>query len=101
MNTEQIKQTSRAKYLHSLARQNLREKYQARLLVTMNGGTWRVTPELIAFLSSVDDKQVVLIDIYENPCLVDRLQLLEQSRTVYSTIMMEWYDDNEKINRQR
>lgn len=101
MNTEQIKTVARAKYLHSLAKQNLRERYQSRLIVTLDGGSWRVTPELISFLSSVDDEQIVLIDLYENLCLVDRQRLLELSKTTYSTVMMEWYQDNERINRQR
>jgi hypothetical protein len=101
MNTEQIKTVARVKYLHSLAKQNLKERYQSRLIVTLDGGSWRITPELIAFLSSVEDEQIVLIDIYENLCLVNRLKLLDLSRQTYSTVMMEWYHDNERINRQR
>lgn len=101
MNVEQIKKTSKAKYLHHLAKLNLRERYQSRLLVTLAGGSWRVTPELISFLSSVDDEQVVLIDMYDNLCRVDRVKLLDRCTETYRTVMSDWYEDNEKINRQR
>lgn len=101
MNVEQIKKVSKTKYLHHLARLNLQERYQSRLIVTMNGGSWRVTTEIISFLNSMTDQQIVLIDMYENPCKVDRIQLLEQCLTTYREVMMEWYTENEKINQQR
>jgi hypothetical protein len=101
MNVEQIKKTSKTKYLHHLARLNLHERYQAKLLVTLGGGSWRVTPELISFLSSVDDEQVVLIDLYDNPCRVDRAKLLAQCTETYRTVMNDWYEANELINQQR
>jgi hypothetical protein len=101
MNVEQIKKTSKTKYLHHLARLNLREQYQARLLVTLGGGSWRVTPELISFLSSVDDERVVLIDLYDNPCRVDRVELLNKCTETYRTVMNDWYEASELINQQR
>lgn len=101
MNIDQIKKISKTKYLHSLARLNLKEKYLSELLVTIDGGTFSVTPQLIAFLSSTSDDSVILIDIYENICKTDRITLLTLCHERYNTVMNKWYLDNESINKQR
>jgi hypothetical protein len=101
MNVEQIKQVSKTKYLHHIARLNLQERAHSKLLVTQNGGSWRVTQELISFLSVIDDEYVILIDIYDNPCRVERVKLLEQCKETYRTVMDQWFSDAEKINKQR
>ena len=101
MNVEQIKQVSKTKYLHHLARLNLQERAQSKLLATQDGGTWRVTHELISFLSVIEDEYVVLIDIYDNPCRVERAKLLVQCKETYCQVMNDWFDDAEKINKQR
>jgi hypothetical protein len=43
MNIDTIKKTSRAKYLHSLAKLSAKENHQAQLLLTEYGGTFRIT----------------------------------------------------------
>jgi hypothetical protein len=101
MNTDQIKTVSRARYHHALARLNLKEKYSSKLLLTVDGGTWKVTTELISFLNSVEDEQVILIDIYENLCSVDREKLLTLCRKTYTDVMTDWYRDSQQINNHR
>lgn len=102
MNTELIKKTSRTKYLHSLAKIANKENHQALLLVTLDGGTFRSSPELIAFLSIKSlGSTVILLDIYENPIKVDRVKLLDLCMTAYKSTMTSWLDSSEQINGQR
>ena len=102
MNVEQIKQTSKTKYLHSLAKLAAKEKYQSRLVLISQGGSWRITPEFIGFLSVENlGEKIIIIDMYENPVLVDRNQLLTESTKLYADVMSEWLKDSEQINRQR
>jgi hypothetical protein len=102
MNIELIKQTSRAKYLHSLAKLSNKENHESQLLVTLNGGTFRSSPEIISFLSlSEMGDTVVLLDIYENPIKVNRLDLLEQCIQSYKNTMASWHAVSEQINQQR
>jgi hypothetical protein len=102
MNTETIKQTSRAKYLHSLAKLTAKENHTAQLLLTAQGGTFRVTPELIAFLSIKQlGATTVVLDIFENPIEVDRTSLLKEAITLYNTVMRSWHDTVTEINKKR
>ena len=102
MNTETIKHTSRAKYLHSLAKLTAKENHTAQLLITAHGGTFRVTPELITFLSieQLGDTTVVL-DIFENPIEVNRESLLKDAITLYNTVMQSWHATVTEINKKR
>jgi hypothetical protein len=102
MNTEIIKQTSRAKYLHSLAKLAAKESHTAQMLLTAYGGTFRVTAEWIAFLSIKQlGDAIIVLDIFENPIEVDRISLLNQSITLYETVMQSWLDTVTEINKKR
>jgi hypothetical protein len=102
MNTETIKQTGRAKYLHSLAKLTAKENHTAQLLITAHGGTFRVTPELITFLS-IDQlgATTVVLDIFENPIEVDRASLLKDAITLYNRVMQSWLATVTEINKKR
>ena len=102
MNTDTIKKTSRAKYLHSLAKLTAKENHLAQLLITQSGGTFRVTPELISFLSVESlGKTVIILDIFESPIEVDRTTMLESCVELYSTVMQSWLDTTKLINSKR
>ena len=102
MNTDLIKKTSRAKYLHSLAKISTKENHESLLLITLSGGIFRASPELIGFLSVENmGDVVVLLDIYENPISVNRLELLSLCISTYKLAMNSWFDTVEKINSQR
>ena len=102
MNIETIKKTSRAKYLHSLAKLTAKENHLAQLLLTVHGGTFRVTPELIAFLSvEYLGRTVIILDIFENPIQVDRVEMLESCVDLYSSVMQSWHSTTAEINSKR
>ena len=60
----------------------LREKIQTDLHLAHHGGLFKITPDLIAFLSSWprDVETIYLEDSYGNPIEVDRKVLLVQSQ---------------------
>lgn len=102
MNIELIKKTSRTKYLHSLAKISAKENHESQLLIPLSGGVFRASPELIGFLSVEDlGDTVILLDIYENPINVNRLELLSLCINTYKTTMNSWFEVTEKINNQR
>ena len=102
MNIETIKQTSRARYEHATAKMAAKENHQARLLLTAYGGIFRITPELISFLSvSQTDEFIILLDIYDTPIKVNREQLLTLAYDQYTKVMSDWYHTVNTINKQR
>lgn len=102
MDTELIKRTSRTRYLNQVAKLSARESHLAKLVLTAQGGSWQVSPELIAFLTveALGDT-TVLLDMFDNPVTVNRQQLLAQCIDTYNTVMASWAATIETINEQR
>ena len=102
MTVELIKQISKARYLHTVAKLTAKENHVAQLLLTAQGGSFRVTSELIAFLSITKlGDTVVILDIYDNPIKVDRKLLLATAIELYSSVMDSWATAVDEINKQR
>ena len=79
----------------------LREKIQTDLQVTHNGGLFKVSPELIAFLNSWDSDELFLEDTYQNPIKVNRTELLSLCKQHYQMVMNTWHIQHEEIKRAR
>jgi len=79
----------------------LREKIQTDLHVPYNSGLFKVTPELIAFLSSWHDAELFLEDTYENPIKIAREEFLTLCCEHYQQVMNTWHDQHEQIKRIR
>lgn len=102
MNIDTIKRTSKAKYLHSLAKLSAKENHVAQLLLTQYGGTFRVTTELISFLSIEHlGVKTIILDIFENPIEVDRVCMLHMCIDMYNMVMRSWLDTTNTINNRR
>jgi hypothetical protein len=102
MNTEQIKQTIRTRFDHDAAKQQLREKYEAKLLFAHAGGMWRASPELLVSLKSFDQQdEVVLLDEYGTPVKVDRWDLAYQVEQRWHEQTNAWLVEHEELRRQR
>lgn len=102
MTVELIKRTSRARYLHTAAKLTAKENHLAQLMITTQGGTFKITPELIAFLSveTLGDR-VIILDVYDNPVSVDREQLLRDAIAQYHVVMESWARTVAQINNSR
>ena len=53
-------------------KQILREKIQTDLHMTHNGGMFKITPELLAFVKTWPVDELYLEDVYENPVQINR-----------------------------
>lgn len=104
MDTKTLITEAKARFAHNSAKDYLKEKYNAKLLVAEQGGLWKADKETIAFLSVMindyDDK-VVLIDTFANPVLVERSELLTKLKDVYNNVMAEWYNEWKELESKR
>jgi hypothetical protein len=79
----------------------LREKVQTDLHLTHNGGMFKITPELIAFVKTWPVDELYLEDTYLNPIKIDRQVFLVQAQQHYQTVMNQWHNDYEELKKIR
>jgi len=102
METEKLVAHARARFDHAAARRTLKEKYEARMLFAHGGGMWRAGPELqCILLSCAQDKDVVLLDLYETPVKVNVTELFAQAHGHWQEQMNAWRVEYENFNKNR
>ena len=104
MDTKTLIAEAKARFAHNSAKDYLKEKYEAKLLIAEQGGLWKADKEPIAFLSVMIndyDDRVVLMDTFQNPVLVDRSELLSKLKAVYNSVMAEWYNEWKELESKR
>ena len=104
MDTKTLITESKARFAHNSAKDYLKEKYNAKLIVAEQGGLWRADQQTIAFLTVMIndyDDRVVLIDTFDNPVLVERSELLTKLKDVYRSVMAEWYNEWKELESKR
>lgn len=79
----------------------LREKIQTDLHMTHNGGMFKVTPELLAFVKTWPVDELYLEDVYENPIKIERQTFLVTAQQHYQTVMNEWHQEYENLKKVR
>jgi len=79
----------------------LREKIQTDLHVPYKGGLFKVTTDLISFLSVWDIDQIYLEDTYQNPIEVNRTELLGLCQEHYQRVMNTWHQQHAELRRLR
>jgi len=79
----------------------LREKIQTDLHMTHNGGMFKVTPELIAFVKTWPVDELYLEDVYENPVAIERQTFLVTAQQHYQTVMNRWHQEYEDLKKIR
>lgn len=79
----------------------LREKIQTDLHMTHNGGMFKITPELLAFVQTWPDEDLYLEDTYENPIQIDRQVFLVTAQQHYQAVMNRWHNEYEAIKKIR
>lgn len=95
--TEQIRQATDIQ----INKQLLREKMLTDLHVPFENGLFKVTPELIAFLSVMSEDIIYLEDTYNNPIRINRLDLLALCMQHYQSVMNTWHNQFEELKRVR
>jgi len=82
-------------------KRTLREKIQTDLHFTHNGGLFKVTPELLAFVKTWPVDEMYLEDVYENPIKIDRQVFLVIAQQHYQTAMNTWHQQYEELKTKR
>jgi hypothetical protein len=95
--TAQIKQSTD----YQTNKQILREKIQTDLHITHNGGMFKITPELLAFVKTWPVDEMYLEDVYQNPIQIDRQVFLVTAQQHYQLIMNQWHQEHEKLKQLR
>lgn len=101
MDTKKLISDAKARFSHNSAKAYLKEKYNAKLLVAVQGGLWRADGPTIAHLCSFQSKKLVLIDTFDNPVEVDRKELLSTLTETYEKVMADWYKEWKELESKR
>lgn len=101
MDTKSLIADAKARFAHNSAKQYLKEKYEAKLLVAEQGGLWKADQQTITFLSSFLNKEVVLIDTFDNPVRVNRQELMDKLCETYKSVMDAWHDEWKALESKR
>lgn len=101
MDTKTLISEAKARFNHNSAKAQLKDKYDGKFIIADQGGLWKASPELIAFLNAIDDNFVVLIDNFDNPVQVKREDLLKVLIETYQKVMLEWYKEWKEIESKR
>lgn len=104
MDTKTLIAEAKARFNHNSAKEYLKQKYEAKLLIADQGGLWKADQQTIAFLDAMTndyDDKVVLMDTFHNPVAVNREELLTKLKDVYNTVMSEWYKEWKELESRR
>jgi hypothetical protein len=101
MDTKTLISEAKARFNHNSAKAQLKDKYDGKFIIAEQGGLWKATPEIIAFLNAMDDNFVILIDNFNNPVQVNREQLLSVLKDTYHKVMLDWYKEWKEIETVR
>jgi hypothetical protein len=101
MSTEQLLSQIRQATSYQQNKQILREKIQTDLHFAHNGGLFKITPELLAFVATWPIDELYLEDTYQNPVEIDRQVFLVQAQQHYQKVMNRWHNEHAELKRIR
>lgn len=97
----QLKSIAESKFEQSTARLALKETIEERLFVAYNGGLFKTSVELIAFLATWPNELLHLKDAYDRPIEVNRDELLVKMRQAYQAAMNTWHQEFAELSKIR
>lgn len=98
---EQLVNQIRVATDYQINKKLLQEKIETDLHLTYQGGLFKVTPDLIAFLNCWNDDTLIIVDVYDNPISVNRIEFLTLCKQHYQTVMNLWQIEHEKLKTIR
>jgi hypothetical protein len=101
MDTEKLMAHARERFDHEATRRQLREKYQAKMILGYRGGLFRASPENIALLHIYQEQEIVMLDLYENPVRVSAAELKHHMQQCWQEQMNGWLAEYEQANQRR
>ena len=96
-----LQQQAKTAFDHAVAKKNLKERMESRLTVSHRGGVFRVNTDLFVWLNTQLDEEMVILDSYDTPVLVNRNELLTLAKRRYSELMNEWLAEWNKLKQTR
>ena len=79
----------------------LREKMQTDLHFPYKGGLFKVTPALLAFVSTWPTEFLYIEDTYQNPIEVDKQVFLVTAQQHYHKVMNVWHEQYAALKQIR
>jgi hypothetical protein len=79
----------------------LREKILTDLHVPYNGGLFKVTPDLLAFVATYRYTTMYIEDTYGNPVEVERDEFRTVCEEHYQKVMNRWHQEHNELRRLR
>lgn len=101
MDTNKLIQDAKARFDFNTQKQELKDKYEGKLIFADQGGLFTAGPNLFATLQSITQTYVVIIDNYGNPVKVESTKLLSKAINLYNVVMQEWLDELTSIREVR
>jgi hypothetical protein len=101
MDTTTLISEAKARFNHNSAKAYLKDKYDSKLIVAEQGGLWKATPELIGFLATNTNDDVILVDNFENPVQVNRIKLYDVLSKTYNDAMNSWFTEWKELESKR
>jgi hypothetical protein len=101
MDTNILVAEAKARFNHNLAKTYLSEKFDSKLILASQGGLWKADTQTISFLNTINIDTVVLVDTFNNPVKVNRVELLSELISVYNSVMEEWYNEWKELEGKR
>jgi hypothetical protein len=89
----------------SIQRKTLKEKIEAKLTYGFNGGLFRIDSNLLTFVEMLSTKRsggVVLMDVNDNPILIDNLMdFKDELFSRYFEATVEYYEKYQQLKKSR
>jgi len=101
MDTKQLLSDIKARFAHNSAKAYLKDKYESKLIVADQGGLWKADYATINFLNAFDDDHIALIDKFDNLVVVNRKELLEKLKTLYTQVTNQWHEEWKELEAKR
>lgn len=105
MDIESLREQARLSHDHAVAKKNLKERMESRLTVTHREGVFRITTELFVLLDLPEDDgwndEMILLDAYDTPVLVNRAELRILAKQRYFELMNEWLSEWNQLKNVR
>lgn len=101
MDTTQLISDAKARFSHNAAKAQLKDKYSSKLIIAEQGGLWTAKPELLSFLGGTNAKTLVVIDNFDNPVRISRVELLTKLTETYNKVMTEWHREWSELEKKR
>jgi len=79
----------------------LREKIQTDLHFAHNGGLFKITPEILAFVQSWPVDELYLEDTYQNPIQINKSVFLVTAQQHYQQVMNTWHQQHAELRKIR